>query len=188
VRSVRHEAAQLPLRRRLGLESGLDLAEHGVQRHPEPPHLGARLGALDAPGQIPRRDGGRGVADRRERSKAEPDDPEGEPTERREHRGGHEQLDEEEPVQGRLDVPERRGQNYSGVRSQSGRRAHSVAALSIARVHGEVGRSFGVVAGRRGRDIRGQRRRRHGRAGEIGDLHAADDLSVGSPELDKVAR
>ena len=94
VRRVRDEAAQLPLGRLARLERRLDLAEHRVQRQPEPPDLGALVLALDALRQVAGGDRRRGGADRGQRPQPEPDDPEPEHRDAGEHGERHERLDQ----------------------------------------------------------------------------------------------
>ena len=104
MRGVGDEAAEPGLGRLAGPEGGFDLPEHRVQRQPEAADLGARLGAVDAAREVAGSDRGRGLLDLAERTKADAHDPERKQDQRREHRERHEQLDQEEPVQRRVDV------------------------------------------------------------------------------------
>ena len=62
VRRVGDEAAQARFRRGAFRERAFDLAEHRVEREPEPPDFAAFVGGLDAPGEVAGRDRARGLA------------------------------------------------------------------------------------------------------------------------------
>ena len=110
VRRVGDEAAQPRLGRCASRRSGLDLAQHGVQRHAEPADLGVRLRALDAPREVAGGDRGRRRLDRRQRPQADADDPDAERDDPGSTRRRHEQLDQQQSRRSvRVDVGERRG-------------------------------------------------------------------------------
>ncbi len=108
VRRVRDEPAQPLLRGGALVERLLDLAEHRVQRPSEPADLGARIVVLDALREVAARDRRRRVLDPPERPQADADEPEAEHEDRGEHRERDDDLDQEQLVQGVVDLVERR--------------------------------------------------------------------------------
>jgi hypothetical protein len=85
VRCIGHEPAETLLGAAPLLEGGFDPLEHRVESDPQPPHLGPVVGRLDPAREITGGDRAGGVADPRERTKAEPDEPAGEERNRDQH-------------------------------------------------------------------------------------------------------
>ena len=92
----------------LGLPSGVEAASIcasiAFSERPEPSNLCLRLRSLDTLREVARRDRRGRPLDLAERAQAESDDPEPETGDRAEHDQGHEQLDQQEPVQRPEDV------------------------------------------------------------------------------------
>jgi hypothetical protein len=188
VGGVGQKPAELSLRGRLRLEGRLDLTEHRVEGQAEPTDLGPRLRMLDAACQVSRRDRRRGRLDRAEGTKAEPDDPEAQPRERREGRSGDEQLDQQQPAQRRVHVGEGGREDEDPVRVPLDRGAHAVAAAAVLGPDGEVARTIGSLGRRRNVDRRRQPRRRQRLARDVCVQVAAVHRPVRAPELDEVSR
>ena len=108
VRRVGDEPAQLALGRLLRAERRLDRPEHGVERVPQPADLGAVVVALDAAREVAAGDRRGRPADVVERTEADPDEPQPEGDERPQDDEGHDDLDRDQPVQGRVDLVEGR--------------------------------------------------------------------------------
>ena len=139
VRRVGDEAPQLLLRGLARLERRLDLREHRVQREPEPADLGASLGALDAVREVAGGDRRRRALDRASGRR-----PSARPRARAaaiaaEHGDRHHELDQQQPVQRRVDVVRatcRRSARAVGARARRG--ADAVAPAAVRRRHREV--------------------------------------------------
>ena len=125
------EAAKLPLRCLARAECGLDLVQHRVQRAAQPADLGPLVLAFDPLRQVPGRDHPGRLSDRGQRTQAQPHDPESDQRDRAEHERGHEDFDEDQPVQSAVDVTKRRGDEQHIVRSAAlDRRTNAVVAAA----------------------------------------------------------
>ena len=106
---VAHEPAKAVLGGRPLGECPLDLPEHGVQRDAQPPDLRALVGILDPATEVAGCDRLRGVLDPDERPQAQADEPEPEADDRGDDPERHQQLDQEQVVERRVDLVQRRG-------------------------------------------------------------------------------
>ena len=92
-----------------------------VERDPEPADLRARVGRLDAVGEVAAGDPARGVAHAVEREQADPhDDPAGDP-EQQQHGADHERLDEQQPVELLVGLAQRDGGDQRCRRARGSR-------------------------------------------------------------------
>ncbi len=179
VGGIRDEPAEPLLGGGLGVEGRLDPAEHRVEREPQPPDLGAPLGAFHPPGQIAGGDGCGRIADRCERAKTELHDHEPERREADENGGCDEQLDPKEASECLIDTRERPGQQNGRSGARLDPRPHPVPAPTVARIDSEVG---GFAVAKAGDD-----------SGELGqrlcllaDHAVADELAGSVAKLDVV--
>ena len=191
VRRVGDEPAQLSLGRLERAKRRLDLRQHRVQGDPETADFGSWLGALDPLREVARGDRRSRPADRDERLQAEAHDPEPERDDRREHERGHEQLDQQQPVERALDAGQRSGDDQDVVRLvRLDRRADAEMTVAADRRHGEEDDT--VSAAGSGGQLDRLRQLRLRAAGSALELRheaglAADDRAIEAPELDVVA-
>ena len=108
VRRIGEEAAQPVLGLPLPGERALQPVEHRVQREPQPPHLGARVGGLDALGEVAAGDRAGRMAHAVEREQAHAHNGPGDAAEYEQDREDDERLDRQQPVQPRVDLTQRR--------------------------------------------------------------------------------
>ena len=148
VRGVGDEAAQPLLARLARGERVLEPVEHAVQREPEPADLGARVGRLDAVGEVAAGDRRGGVAHAVEREQADAHDDEREAADQRRARR-------------RSRCPRR----AAAARASGWWRDIGIAATIVvppsdvlARARGSRRSSVSTVCGVADRDVRGQRR------------------------------
>jgi hypothetical protein len=135
VAGVGHEAAQPVLGRRPLAEGRLDLAQHGVQRQPEPADLGVGLGRLHPAGEVAAGDVAGGGGDALQGSQAEPHDRQRQDGQEQQDTGGEDQLDAHQPVQGLVELGGGEGHVEHGpVRAGGGQ--HPVAGLAVRRPDG----------------------------------------------------
>ena len=105
-----------------------------VQREAEAADLRSFVRALDPRREVAGRDRGGGAADLLERAQAEPHEPQAERDDRTEHDGGHDELDQEEPVERRTRRPRARWRGRaSRGRAPRSTRAPGTAAALLAR-------------------------------------------------------
>ena len=198
VRGVGDEASELPLRRRLRAERLFDPAEHRVQGEPETADLGALLCPLDPSREVAGGDRRGRLPDRVEGLETETDEPQAERDDRPEHDQRHDELDEEKPLERRVDVAERRRDDEHRLVALGDGGARAVPPAVLPR-NGEVAHELALPALRvRRRDRGGHRRRRDalagkGRAGKCGDgarpvERAHLDERSGRRESDAAAR
>ena len=116
--------------------------------------------ALDPPGEIAARDRRRRGADRLERAQSEPDDPEAQRGERREHGDRHEELDQQQPPERPVDVRERGRDDDDVSCLAAGGDADAIAALTVLRSDGEEVSGLGPGSCWRVDDVGEPRRRR----------------------------
>ena len=141
--------------------------EHDVEREAEAAHLRSLVRVLHPAGEVACRDRGCGAADLLERAQAQPHEPEAERDDRTEHDGGHDELDQEQPVERRTDVRERGGEDEHRTVVLRDRRAHPVLTAALLARDREVADRLAIRGlPRRRRHRVGHRRRRHALAGD----------------------
>jgi hypothetical protein len=155
VRRVRQEAAQAILARLPLRERPLEPVEHGVQRDPEPSDLRARVHRLDAVREVTARDRAGRVPDPVERQETDPHDRPREEAEHEQHAADDEQLQQQQPVQRGVHVPQRRRDHGDAAAEAIRLRIHPVARrVAVLAVDGERRAERDVGRQRRiGRDV-----------------------------------
>ena len=109
MRGVADEPPQALLGAAALVERRLDLRQHDVERAGEAADLGRAVLPLHAPREVPRRDRRRRLLDPLQRTQLAADKHVRQPGDTREHRDPGDDLEQHEPVQGRVDVAERHG-------------------------------------------------------------------------------
>ncbi len=113
VRGICREASQPLLRRLPRPKRSLDLAQHRVQRQPEPPDLCRGVVVFDPLGQVPGGDRPRGLGDLVERAQAQVHQPTSDQRDDEQDRQADQDLDQLQPAEGGAD-PAQGGAYHQG--------------------------------------------------------------------------
>jgi hypothetical protein len=115
---IAHEPPQPLLRPAPLLERRLDLLQHRVQRPGQAPHLGRPVLTVDPSREVTRRDRRRRAFDSLERAQLSPDEQVCEAGDHRENDDADDDLEQHEPVQGRVHIVERYGDDEPAARRE----------------------------------------------------------------------